>query len=97
MIDDFPIPSALPGGFKTGPPTDSSTYANLNRLAGSLVKACVIDDGEAGWMVTGRENGIGLFFWSTNSYMDRETGGNPGPVPLPVLETSVNGSVVAIS
>ena len=52
MVQDFPDPASLPGGYKTGPPTDSSTYYNLWKVAGNLVERCV-KGGQVGWQPTG--------------------------------------------
>lgn len=52
MVSDFPNRTDLPGGYKTGPPSDTSTYYNLWKVATNLVERCV-DRGELGWQATG--------------------------------------------
>ena len=56
----------------TGPPTDVTTYRNLNAIAASLVDECVVAGGQAGWRPTGQYDGIGVFVWSTDSEQDKE-------------------------
>ena len=52
MVSDFPNRPDLPGGYKTGPPSDTSTYYNIWKVAMNLVERCV-DRGELGWQATG--------------------------------------------
>ena len=92
IIQDFPLPYALPGGFKTGPATDSTTYMNLNRVAVHLVERCIFGNGEAGWQPTGQDNGIGVFIWSTDSQQDKEIENEKTQFISPILEMSGNGS-----
>lgn len=53
MIQDFSNPASLPGGYKSGPPSDLSTYHNLWEVAESLVAQCGKRRGELGWQPTG--------------------------------------------
>ena len=53
MVQDFPNPASLPGGSKTGPSSDSTTYYNLWKVAGNLIEQCVMRRGEMGWQSTG--------------------------------------------
>ena len=72
IVSDFPDPSALPGGFRTGPPTDTATYLGVNKIVENVVDRCVVSKGQAGWQPTGQYDGIGVFVWSTNSEQDKE-------------------------
>lgn len=95
MIHDFPEPALLPGGHRTGPPTDATNYFNLNRVAADLVNSCVLEDGEAGWQLTGQKDGIGVFIWSTGSQEDREIEDEKVRSVFPTLGTFGNGSAAA--
>lgn len=53
MLSDFPNPDSLPGGLKTGPPSDTTTYYNIWRVGEDLVERCVKARGEVGWQATG--------------------------------------------
>lgn len=55
MVRDFPNPASLPGGLKTGPPSDFSTWIALWKVADNLVKQCVQRQGEMGWQQAGME------------------------------------------
>ncbi|KAF6224634.1 hypothetical protein HO173_012977 [Letharia columbiana] len=92
IVRDFPIPDMLPGGYKTGPPTEATTYLNLNRVAASLVESCVIRKGEAGWQPTGQDDGLGVFVWSTDSQEDKEIEDEEERFVLPKLRISSNDS-----
>lgn len=92
MLHDFPDPTTLPGGFATGPPTDITTYHDLNKIAASLVDECVVAKGQAGWRPTGRYDGIGVFVWSTDSEQDREIDGDMAGVVFSGLERVGDGS-----
>lgn len=94
MIEDFPRPHTLPGGYKSGPPTDSTTYQNLNRIAANLVDRCVFDDERGGWQPTGQYEGIGVFIWSTDSQQDKEIGDEEARGMDVTLDTFGNGSAV---
>lgn len=96
MVQDFPMPVKLPGGYKTGPPTDSTTYLNLNRVAANLVEKCVVDIGEAGWQVAGHRDGIGVFIWSTGSQEDQEIEIEKARFIFPDLDRSGNGSAATL-
>lgn len=54
MLQDFPNAVSLPGGRKTGPPSDSSTYYNLWKVARNVVERCV-RNGQVGWQQTGMD------------------------------------------
>lgn len=54
MVVDFPDPNSLPGGLKTGPLSDTTTYLNIWRIAKNLVDSCVTK-GEMGWQPTGMD------------------------------------------
>ncbi|KAL9124102.1 MAG: hypothetical protein Q9175_008261 [Cornicularia normoerica] len=82
----------LPGGYQTGPPTDASSYLNLNRVAANLVEKCVVANGEAGWQPTGQNDGIGVFVWATDSEEDREIENEKERVVFPTLTGSGSGS-----
>lgn len=86
MIQDFPMPAMLPGGYKTGPPTDSTTYLNLNRVAASLVERCMVGFEEAWWQLTGQCNSVRVSVWSTGSQEDREIENEKGAVHTPYFE-----------
>lgn len=64
----------LPGGYRDGPPTDATTYLNLNRVAANLVERCVDGNREAGWQPIGQYDGIGVFIWATDSQEDKMIG-----------------------
>ena len=53
MVQDFPNPASLPGGSKTGPPTDHSTYFTLLKVAQNVVQQCVQRRSEMGWQQAG--------------------------------------------
>ena len=53
MVADFPNASSLPGGYKTGPPSDTSSYFSLWKVAKNVVERCVIGQGVVGWQPTG--------------------------------------------
>lgn len=53
MLSDFPNPTTLPGGYKTGQPADTSTYYNIWKAAENVVDTCVKGRGEVGWQATG--------------------------------------------
>lgn len=53
MLSDFPKPDSLPGGLKTGPPSDTTTYYNIWKVGEDLVERCVKARGEVGWQATG--------------------------------------------
>ena len=53
MIEDLPDPASLPGGSKTGPTSDVSTYYTLGGIARNLVQQCVDSRGETGWQPAG--------------------------------------------
>ena len=55
MIQDFPNPALLPGGYRSGPPSDLSTYRNLWKVAENLVEQCVKRRGQMGWQPTGTD------------------------------------------
>lgn len=55
MVEDFPNQASLPGGPKTGPLSDFSTYANILKIAESIVHECVKRRGEVGWQPTGKQ------------------------------------------
>ena len=46
-------PGELPGGDRTGPPTDVSTWRNIYSVAQGLVENCVLDERKLGWSFTG--------------------------------------------
>lgn len=94
IVGDFPIPDMLPGGYRTGPPTDLTTYLNLNRVAANLVEQCVFGRSEAGWQPTGQHDGIGVFVWSTNSEEDKEIEDEKARFAFSGLEMAGNGSAV---
>lgn len=56
MVEDFPNRASLPGGPKSGPLSDFSTYANIFEIAENLVHGCVQRRGEVGWQPTGKQN-----------------------------------------
>lgn len=94
MVDDFPRPATLPGGYRTGPPTDTTTYNNLNRVAAKLVERCVFEERKAGWQPTGQHDGIGVFVWSTNSKEDQIIENDQPRGTDVALVTSENSSAV---
>ena len=53
MIGDFPDPDSLPGGRRTGPLSDISTYRMLLVVATNIVQHCVQLRGEMGWQSAG--------------------------------------------
>lgn len=53
MIGDVPNPDLLPGGKKKGPPSDTSSYRDLWKIADNLIEQCVMRRGQMGWEVTG--------------------------------------------
>ena len=53
MLQDFPQPATLPGGRKTGPLTDYSTYHALWEIAENLIQNCMIRYGQEGWQPAG--------------------------------------------
>ena len=91
MLHDFQ-PATLPGGFATGPPTDITTYHNLNKIAASLVDGCVVAKGQAGWRRTGKYDGIGVFVWSTGSEQDRAIEGEMAEAVFSDLRRVGDGS-----
>lgn len=54
MVEDFPHQASLPGGPKTGPLSDFSTYSDILKIAKDLVRECVERRGEVGWQPTGK-------------------------------------------
>ena len=72
MLSGFPTPELLPEDYRYGQSHDSTNYLNLNLVAAKLIQNCVVQKGEAGWQPTGRNHGIGIFVWSTDSQEDRE-------------------------
>lgn len=58
MVADFPNATSLPGGYRTGPLYDTSTYYNLWKIATNVVDRCVIDRGEVGWQPTGMNRNL---------------------------------------
>ena len=59
MIADYPDPNSLPGGRKTGPVSDTTTYYGIWRVAKNLVDTCVTW-GKVGWQPTGMDNFVSL-------------------------------------
>ena len=55
MVRDFPNPASLPGGYKTGPDSDFSTYYTVWTIADALVHQCVLRNGEMGWQTAGMD------------------------------------------
>ena len=53
MIRDVPNPEVLPGGAKKGPPSDTSSYRDLWKIAENVVTQCLTRRGQMGWQVTG--------------------------------------------
>ena len=53
MVQDFPSPALLPGGPKTGPKSDFSSWVALWKIADNLVRQCVVRRGEMGWQQAG--------------------------------------------
>lgn len=98
MLHDFPNSDTLPGPPRTGrPPTDASTYSQLNEIAKILIDTCINIKGEAGWRAGGQRVGIGIFVWSTNSEQDIEIENdeNSAKFVFPTLEMIGNGSAAA--
>ena len=60
MISDFPDPSSLPGGTKTGLPSDSTSYFNLWKVAENVYRQCVKGQGKTGWQPTGMKQILSL-------------------------------------
>lgn len=96
MVADFPNATSLPGGYKTGPPCETSTYYNLWKVAGNVVQRCVIDRGAVGWQPTGFHYGIGVFIWATGSLEDELIEADEPRFTFPTLGANANGSVANV-
>lgn len=53
MLSDFPDPAQLPGGWKTGLTSDTTTYYNIWKVAEGLNQNCIESQGKVGWQLTG--------------------------------------------
>ena len=59
MVADYPDPTSLPGGRRTGPVSDTTTYYGIWRVAKNVVDMCVTL-GKVGWQPTGMDKYLPL-------------------------------------
>ena len=71
MLESF-RPGTLPGvGPQAYPPTDLASFRDIYFAALSLSVQCTRRLKQPGWSATGGRGSIGVFFWATESIIDR--------------------------
>jgi hypothetical protein len=75
MLTDFPSSQPFPGKPPAPyPQWDIASFQKVWAAAVRILRACVMGHTYGGYEIIGRDDGIGVFIWSTGSETDRAVG-----------------------